>query len=189
MHPLGSLSFLRHHGKLRPEMPVTTDSGFPWKSPTTEFTNPTGEHPLATARRIGNRQVFLAGWRPHEQLPQALNAADALVLPSVAEAFGLVLVEAMACALPVIACRTHGPAVLVADGKTGWLIPPDDEDALVDTLVTVANSDQERRVRGRRAQRDSRRYGWAVIAPRFASLYEELLASSPSRQVARGRRA
>jgi glycosyltransferase involved in cell wall biosynthesis len=40
-----------------------------------------GEHPLATARRIGNRQVFLAGWRPHEELPQALNAADALVLP------------------------------------------------------------------------------------------------------------
>ena len=69
-------------------------------------------------------QVFLAGWRPHEELPQALNAADALVLPSVAEAFGLVLVEAMACGLPVIACRAHGPAAIVADGRTGWLIGP-----------------------------------------------------------------
>ena len=101
-----------------------------------------GEHPLATARRIGNRQVFLAGWRPHEELPQALNAADALVLPSVAEAFGLVLVEAMACGLPVIACRAHGPAAIVADGRTGWLIRPDDEEALVDALVAAARDDR-----------------------------------------------
>jgi glycosyltransferase involved in cell wall biosynthesis len=148
-----------------------------------------GEHPLATARRIGNRQVFLAGWRPHEQLPQALNAADALVLPSVAEAFGLVLVEAMACGLPVIACRAHGPAAIVADGKTGWLIPPDDEDALVDSLVTAAIGQQERRARGRHAHTASRRYDWAKIAPRFASLYEELRASSPGQQVARGQHA
>jgi glycosyltransferase involved in cell wall biosynthesis len=136
-----------------------------------------GEHPLATARRVGNRQVFLAGWRPHEELPQALNAAEALVLPSVAEAFGLALVEAMACGLPVIACRTPGPAAIVADGETGWLIRPDDEDALVEALVSAARSKEERRARGRRAQADSRRYGWAEIAPRFASLYEELLPS------------
>jgi glycosyltransferase involved in cell wall biosynthesis len=148
-----------------------------------------GEHPLATARRIGNRQVFLAGWRPHEQLPQALNAADALVLPSVAEAFGLVLVEAMACGLPVIACRTHGPAAIVADGKTGWLIPPDDDDALVDALLTAANSHEERRTRGRHAHTHSRRYDWAEIAPRFAALYEELLASTSGQQVARSWRA
>jgi glycosyltransferase involved in cell wall biosynthesis len=148
-----------------------------------------GEHPLATARRIGNGQAFLAGWRPHEQLPQALNAADALVLPSVAEAFGLVLVEAMACGLPVIASRAHGPAAIVADGSTGWLTPPDDEDALVDALLAAANGHLERRARGRRAQTASRRYDWAEIAARFASLYEELLASSPSQQVARGRRA
>jgi glycosyltransferase involved in cell wall biosynthesis len=148
-----------------------------------------GEHPLAAARRIGNRQVFLAGWRPHEELPQALNAADALVLPSVAEAFGLVLVEAMACGLPVIACRAHGPAEIVADGRTGWLIRPDDEQALVDVLVSAARGEDERRARGRRAQVESRRYGWAGIARRFASLYEELLASSPTQEAARGRRA
>jgi glycosyltransferase involved in cell wall biosynthesis len=148
-----------------------------------------GEHPLATARRVGNRQVFLAGWRPHEQLPQALNAADALVLPSVAEAFGLVLVEAMACGLPVIAARAPGPAAIVAHGRTGWLIPPDDEDALVDALLVAANDQRERRARGQRAQTASRRYDWADIAARFASLYEELLASSPRRQVARGGRA
>jgi glycosyltransferase involved in cell wall biosynthesis len=90
-----------------------------------------------------------------------------------------VLVEAMACGLPVIACRAHGPAAIVADGSTGWLIPPDNEDALVDVLLTAATGPEERRARGRRAQAASRRYGWAEIAPRFAALYEELLASSP----------
>jgi len=141
-----------------------------------------GEHPLAAARRIGNRHVFLAGWRPHEELPQALNAADALVLPSVAEAFGLVLVEAMACGLPVIACRAHGPAAIVAEGRTGWLVPPDDEEALVDALLAAARDPEERRARGERAHAESRRYAWPVVAPRFAALYEELLVSTQERQ-------
>jgi glycosyltransferase involved in cell wall biosynthesis len=83
-----------------------------------------GEHPLETIRRVAAKQVFLAGWRPHEQLPQALNAADVLVLPSVAEAFGLALVEAMACGLPAIACASHGPAAIVRNGESGWLVPP-----------------------------------------------------------------
>ena len=95
----------------------------------------------------------------------------------------------MACGLPVIACRAHGPAAIVADGRTGWLIRPDDEDALVDALVSAARDDKERRARGRRAQTESRRYGWEEIACRFASLYEELLASALREQVARGRRA
>jgi glycosyltransferase involved in cell wall biosynthesis len=145
-----------------------------------------GEHPLATARRVGNRQVFLAGWRPHEQLPRALNAADALVLPSVAEAFGLVLVEAMACGLPVIACRTHGPAAIVGDGRTGWLIPAGDEDALVDSLLAAATGREERRARGRHAETASRQYDWARIAPRFVSLYEELLLSPEQSQTEAG---
>ena len=135
-----------------------------------------GEHPLAAARRTGNRHVFLAGWRPHEELPQALNAADALVLASVAEAFGLVLVEAMACGRPVIACRAPGPAAIVADGRTGWLVPPD-EGALIDALVTAASDPEELRVYGRRACAESRRYAWPVVARRFAALYEELLIS------------
>ena len=83
-----------------------------------------GEHPLETIRQIGVPHVFLAGWRPHEQLPQALNSGDLLVLPSVAEAFGLALIEAMACGLPVIACAAHGPAEIVRDGQSGWLVPP-----------------------------------------------------------------
>jgi glycosyltransferase involved in cell wall biosynthesis len=88
----------------------------------------------------------------------------------------------MACGLPVIASRAPGPTAIVADGRTGWLIPPDDEDALVDALLTAANGQTERRVRGRRAQTASERYSWAELAPRFAWLYEEVVASSSAAQ-------
>jgi glycosyltransferase involved in cell wall biosynthesis len=146
-----------------------------------------GEHPLAAAVRLKNHDVFLAGWRAHELVPQALNAADLLVLPSVGEAFGLVLVEAMACGLPVVACAAHGPAAIVADGKTGWLVPPDGVEALTDALVTATSDREERRARGERAYAESRRYGWPAIARRLASLYEELLVPA-SEQTARAGR-
>ena len=133
-----------------------------------------GEHPLTVARAVGNEQVFLAGWRPHHELPEALNAADLLVLPSVAEAFGLVLVEAMACGLPVIAADAHGPAQLVAAG-TGWLVPADDPTALAETLLVAASDAQERNRRGNRAHQHSRRsYGWPLIAARIVDVYDEL---------------
>jgi len=136
-----------------------------------------GEHPLATIRRLGAEHVFLAGWRPHDQLPQALNAADVLVLPSVAEAFGLALVEAMACGLPVIACDSHGPAEIVRDGESGWLVAPDDEQALEQTLIEAVTQPGERHRRGQQAAIEARqRYGWAAIAARVAALYAEVIA-------------
>jgi glycosyltransferase involved in cell wall biosynthesis len=146
-----------------------------------------GEHPLAAAARLGNQHVFLAGWRAHELLPRALNAADLLVLPSVGEAFGLVLVEAMACGLPVVACASHGPAAIVADGKSGWLVPPDGVDALTDALLAAASDCEERRARGERACAESRRYAWPTIAHRLASLYEELLVPTQEHVARAGR--
>ncbi|MEA2449815.1 MAG: glycogen synthase, partial [Thermoleophilaceae bacterium] len=96
-----------------------------------------GEHPLTVVRDSGAADVFLAGWHGHDDLPDGLNASDAVVLPSVHEQFGQVLVEGMACGLPALAVDAHGPATIVDDGETGWLVPPDDEDALADALVEL----------------------------------------------------
>jgi glycosyltransferase involved in cell wall biosynthesis len=132
-----------------------------------------GEHPLTVARAVGDEQLFLAGWRAHQELPAALNAADLLVLPSVAEAFGLVLVEAMACGVPVIAADSHGPAQIVAPG-TGWLVPADDPQALTEALFAAASDGDERRRRGEHAYRHSSGYAWPLVADRVAEIYEQL---------------
>ncbi|MDP9189429.1 MAG: glycosyltransferase family 4 protein, partial [Actinomycetota bacterium] len=82
-----------------------------------------GEHPLEAIERLGTSDVFLAGWHPHHELPDFLNASDLLVHPSVLEQFGQVLVEAMACGVPAIAVERGGPATIVDHAETGWLIP------------------------------------------------------------------
>ena len=139
-----------------------------------------GEHPLRTVRATGNPDVFLAGWRGHEDLPDGLNAADLLVLPSVREQFGAVIVEAMACGLPALAVDAWGPAEIVDAGETGWLVPPDDEEAMADALVEAVNEDAERRRRGERAYEVARgRYSWPALARGLAAVYGEVADGRP----------
>jgi len=132
-----------------------------------------GRHPLAVAREVGAEDLFLAGWHGHEDLPDALNAADLLVLPSVREQFGQVLVEAMACGLPVIAANAHGPTTIVEDGETGWLVEPDDEDDMARALVEAVEEPDRRTRMGEAAYAASReRYAWPALAEGVAEVYE-----------------
>ncbi len=135
-----------------------------------------GEHPLETIQRTGARDVFLAGWHGHDELPDIFSASDVVVLPSVREQFGQVLVEGMACGLPAIAVAAHGPREIVEDGQTGWLVPPDDENALAAVLVAAVNDTTERRRRGTAAYAAVRtRYSWPTLGSRLAFAYEALL--------------
>ena len=132
-----------------------------------------GEHPLETIRRVGAQDVFLAGWHGHDELPAFLAASDVVVLPSVREQFGQVLVEGMACGLPAIAVDAWGPADIVAHGETGWLVEPDDVVSLANALVHSVNCPAERRRRGERgAEVAAERYSWPALAEDVAAVYE-----------------
>lgn len=132
-----------------------------------------GEHPAEAVRRLGVPDVFLAGWHEQAALPGFLRASDCLVLPSVRESFGQVIVEAMACGLPVVAADRFGPAAIVEHGETGWLVEPDDERALADALVDVVNRPQERVRRGRLAREAALdRFSWDGIAADLAAVFE-----------------
>jgi glycosyltransferase involved in cell wall biosynthesis len=131
-----------------------------------------GEHPLETIRRTGVEAVFLAGWHEHEDLPDFLAASDVVVLPSVREQFGQVLVEGMACGLPAIAVDAWGPGDVVTHGETGWLVEPDDVVSLANALVHAVNCPDERHRRGKRAAEEAReRYSWPALAEDVAAVY------------------
>lgn len=130
-----------------------------------------GEHPCEAIERTGARGVFLAGWHRHDELPPSLRAGDLLVHASVWEAFGQVLVEAMACGLPVIAVNRGGPATIVEDPETGWLVGPDDVEALAGAVVAAVADEGERRRRGERArERAVERFSWSRLGRELAEV-------------------
>ncbi len=168
---------IRAHARARERfgssVPLVLLGGFPgeWEGP----------HPLEVVRETGDRDVFLAGWRGHDDLPAGLNAADVLVLPSVREQFGQVLVEAMACGVPPIAVDAHGPAEIIREGETGWLVPPDDEDAMAEALVAAVGEQAERARRGEAAYAEVRdRYSWPALARGVAHIYDDVVAGRPA---------
>ncbi len=133
------------------------------------------EHPVSVARRIGSDGVYFAGWRGHDELPRALAACDALVMPSVNDSYPQAPLEAMAVGLPVIASNSGGLPLMVnldPTRPTGWLVPPDDELALAATLVDAANRPHEVSRRGNAALDHARTHlSWAGRVGRFEAVY------------------
>lgn len=133
-----------------------------------------GEHPCEAIARTGARDVFLAGWHSHDELPEFLRAADLLVHASVREQFGHVLVEAMACGLPAIAVDRGGPAAIVDDPGTGWLVEPDDAEGLAAAIVAAVSDRGDRLRRGERAREEAvSRYSWSRVGGEIAALLRD----------------
>ena len=138
-----------------------------------------GEHPCQAIAASGATDVFLAGWHEHDTLPAFLNASDAVVLASVREQFGLVLVEGMACGLPAIAVDRFGPAEIVDDGRTGWLVEPDDEAALARALCEAIDDAGERARRGAAARETAlARWSWPAVADRLGGVLAEVAGAA-----------
>jgi len=143
-----------------------------------------GEHPAQTIERLAVPDVLLAGWHDQSELPELLAASDLLVLPSVRESFGQVIVEAMACGVPAVAAGSLGPAQIIDDGETGWLFGVDDPAGLADALVDAVNRPAERLRRARRAERAALdRFTWPALALRLEAILADAAhpggASSP----------
>jgi D-inositol-3-phosphate glycosyltransferase len=121
-------------------------------------------------------QVRFVGRRQPDELHLWYAAADVAVTTPWYEPFGLTPLEAMACGTPVIGSRVGGIAFTVADGETGFLVPPRDPDALTARLEEILQ-DPARRVRmgqaGRARVLDS--FTWQQVAMHTAALYDDLL--------------
>lgn len=134
---------------------------------------------MEEARRLGlgERAVF-CGRVPDSDLPRHYTAADFLVLPSttMGEAFGIVLLEAMAAGKPVIASNLPGVRTVVNSGVDGFLAAPNDVDDLAARIRDMLDAGDRRKVMGR-AGRDKvvAKYDWSRINERLVDVYREVV--------------
>ena len=134
----------------------------------------TTEYPVETTDLPANVLVF-QDW-PHHAVIEAFRRSTIALVPSVwAEPFGLVVLEAMAAARPVIASRIGGLTDLVVDGETGLLVTPGDPEALRQAIEGLLADPQRRERMGRAGERRVAEFQAAAVLPRIEQVYDELL--------------
>ena len=119
--------------------------------------------------------IFL-GLQEGSDLARALASADILFNPSITEAFGNVTLEAMACALPVVAAEATGATNIVRDGVTGKLVDYSDIDGFADVLEAYVRDPELRRRHGQAGLEVAKTMDWDTINAAVLRVYQHAIA-------------
>ncbi|ORT60126.1 glycosyltransferase family 4 protein [Streptomyces sp. CB03238] len=139
---------------------------------------------LIEARGLHNHVFLMGTANPLE--PEWVKGSIAAVTSRL-ESFGMTIVEAMRCGLPVVSTDCpHGPGEIIEDGVDGRLVPVGDVDAIADALLALIQDDELRHRTGQAALAASQRFDPVRIAERHEALFTELVAQGANGR-ARGR--
>jgi glycosyltransferase involved in cell wall biosynthesis len=132
------------------------------------------------ARKLGIASAITwHGWLPPAALPHVYQSADCLVNPSLYEGMSNVVLEAMACRLPVIASRVPGNDELVREGETGFLFDLQEPDSLMNAFEQLMNDrDLCARLGANARNRVTKNFSWSKVAQAYLALFPR--SSMPS---------
>jgi glycogen(starch) synthase len=129
------------------------------------------------AERLGvGRRLHFVGFLAHDRLPAAMSHADLLVLPSLYEELGTVLLEAMQAGLPIVASKTGGIPEVAEDGVNGMLVPPGDPEAIARAIDRILADRGLANRLSEEAQERGKDYDWEVLAGRVLRVYRGVIA-------------
>ncbi len=124
-------------------------------------------------KKMGLKDVHFEGTK--SELSGYYSKAKVLALPSRAEGFGLVALEAMAHGTPVVASEVGGIPEVVADGETGFLVKPEDADALAEALTEVLRNRKLWERLSSASRRRAAEFSWDAAAEGYRQIYRELV--------------
>jgi phosphatidylinositol alpha-mannosyltransferase len=143
---------------------------------------------------FGIPDVLFCGRVSNEMLPGHYASADVFCSPALGgESFGIVLLEAMASGVPVLASAIPGFTAVIAPGRDGLLVPPRQPRVLAQAIETVVNDDDLARSMIANGLRTAQRYDWNRVADEILDVYEQarerarvhMVAAGVHRQVSR----
>jgi len=124
-------------------------------------------------------RILRLGTVPHEALPRYHAAADVFVSPATGqESFGIVLVEAMAAGVPVVASDIEGYREVVRDGVDGLLVPPNDPNALAAAIRRVLSEPELAAALKAAGRSRAQAFSWQAVAPRLEAVYDRVLSAT-----------
>lgn len=135
---------------------------------------------LAAALGVSER-VMLFPPQPQARLAEFYSAAEAVLVPSRSESFGLVALEAQACGTPVVAAAVGGLRYVVVDGITGFLVEGHDPADHADRLLTLLRDPEGAGLMGAAGTTQALRFSWDATAAEILSVYGELVDGKRSR--------
>ncbi|WP_085522136.1 glycosyltransferase family 4 protein [Tuberibacillus sp. Marseille-P3662] len=132
---------------------------------------------LVTEHQLQDHVTFL-GAKSKEEVKQLMEQCDVFSMPSWNEAFGIVYIEAMACGKPIIGTRGEGVEEVVSNESNGFLVPPQDEDALATVIDKLFENEQLRRkVGGNAKELIEEKFTWKRNGEHMLKIYQRALES------------
>ncbi len=134
------------------------------------------KHYQMLAQQHGVTDIEFVGYISPEVLPDYYHNADIFCAPSLGfESFGIVLLEAMAAELPVVASNIAGYRSVILDGQEGFLVPPGQPDALANMLVKLVANPKLRWKMGQAGRRQVEQYSWDRIVDKTLDVYTDTM--------------
>jgi L-malate glycosyltransferase len=121
-------------------------------------------------------KVIFTGFIDHSEINVYYNNIDIFVVPSLRESFGVSVLEASACEIPVIVTNTGGLPEVIEQNSTGYIVPCQDESAIAEAIQKYLNDPQSMIAMGENGRKMvENRYDWLLCVDRMVEVYQSLL--------------